>query len=375
MTEYRIARPEEEARLVDFINMVFSMAHCPHDFKTLEPKMYGAPGFAQHHFVAVENGLIRGVVGLMPMTLRVGEKRLKLGYIGSVSAHPYDKGAGHMKHCMALALDAARERGYDLLVLGGQRQRYQYFGFEQGGMSLRFAVNQRNIRHALGHIDETQVTLRPVTDPADPALEKLYALSQRQPLACDRPREKFWAWMHGGVARLIAVEDGQGTVTGYIHARENRMLELGLEDEALLLPVVKAFARPYDEIVVCAQDYQRHRIRLLRGIAENSAVHDSTMLQPLHWATVIEALLQFKAGYQALPAGKRVIAIGEEVLAIEVADGRVSVGPTAAPADLLCAPLEAISRLFFPSEALLEEDPLLRAWLPLPLDLPGADHF
>ena len=160
MTEYRIARAEEEARLVDFINMVFSMAHCPHDFKTLEPKMYGAPGFAQHHFVAVENGLIRGVVGLMPMTLRVGEKRLKLGYIGSVSAHPYDKGAGHMKHCMALALDAARERGYDLLVLGGQRQRYQYFGFEQGGMSLRFAVNQRNIRHALGHIDETQVTLR-----------------------------------------------------------------------------------------------------------------------------------------------------------------------------------------------------------------------
>ena len=139
--------------------------------------------------------------------------------------------------------------------------------------------------------------------------------------------------------------------------------------------MVKAFARPYDEIVVCAQDHQRHRIRLLRGIAENSAVHDSTMLQPLHWATVIEALLQFKAGYQALPAGKRVIAIGEEVLAIEVADGRVSVGPTAAPADLLCAPLEAISRLFFPGEALLEEDPLLRAWLPLPLDLPGADHF
>lgn len=375
MTEYRIARPEEEDRILDFINMVFSMAHCPHDFKTLEPKMYGAPGFARHHFVAVEDGQIRGAVGLMPMTLRAGAGRLRVGYIGSVSAHPYDKGAGHMKHCMHLALDSAREQDFDLLVLGGQRQRYQYFGFDQGGMNLCFRVNQRNIRHALSQVDEKQVSLREVTDPADPAVEEIYALSQRQPLACDRPREKFWAWMHAGVARLIAITDESGALAGYIHAKENRMMELGLRNEELLLPVVKAFAGPYDEVTVCTQEHQRRRIRLLRGIAEGSAICDSTMLQPLHWAKVIETLLQFKASYLSLPQGRRVIAVGEETLAIEVKDGQVSVSPCAGPADRICAPLAAISTLFHPCEAMLEEDPLLRAWLPLPLDFPGADHF
>ena len=71
MTEYRLARPQEEADVLDFINMVFSMHSQPHDFAALLPKVYAHPGFARYHYVAVEDGHIRGTVALLPLTLRV----------------------------------------------------------------------------------------------------------------------------------------------------------------------------------------------------------------------------------------------------------------------------------------------------------------
>lgn len=41
MSEYRIARPEEKDACIELANYVFSTAHCPHDFETLIPKVYG----------------------------------------------------------------------------------------------------------------------------------------------------------------------------------------------------------------------------------------------------------------------------------------------------------------------------------------------
>ena len=112
MTDYRLARPQEEADVLDFINMVFSMHSQPHDFAALLPKVYAHPGFARYHYVAVEDGHIRGTVALLPLTLRVEENcALKAGYIGSVAVHPYSRGAGHMKALMRMALTDAEAQG------------------------------------------------------------------------------------------------------------------------------------------------------------------------------------------------------------------------------------------------------------------------
>ena len=161
MTEYRLARPQEEADVLDFINMVFSMHSQPHDFAALLPKVYAHPGFARYHYVAVEDGHIRGTVALLPLTLRVEENcALKAGYIGSVAVHPYSRGAGHMKALMRMALTDAEAQGYDLLALGGRRQRYAYFGFEKGGQRLTFSLNSDNVRHAMADVDEDAVRIR-----------------------------------------------------------------------------------------------------------------------------------------------------------------------------------------------------------------------
>ena len=71
MLEYRIARPEEEADILDLINLVFSQTRIPHHFDQLIPKVYAYPGYAPYHYIAVEDGKIRACVAVLPAQLHL----------------------------------------------------------------------------------------------------------------------------------------------------------------------------------------------------------------------------------------------------------------------------------------------------------------
>ena len=102
-TEYRMTVPEDKADVIDFANLVFSQAHQPHDFSTLLPKVYGpdAERLAEH-FIATQNGKIRGCVGLYKEDYKLGDSMLKLGFVGTVSVHKYSRGEGHMQKLMTM---------------------------------------------------------------------------------------------------------------------------------------------------------------------------------------------------------------------------------------------------------------------------------
>ena len=55
MSEYRKAKPEEREACIEFADYVFSKAHCPHDFETLIPRVYGeGVDSASMHRIAVD---------------------------------------------------------------------------------------------------------------------------------------------------------------------------------------------------------------------------------------------------------------------------------------------------------------------------------
>ena len=122
--KYSMATSADYDEIIEHANFVFSYAHCPHEFKTLIPKAYGeARTMWPEHFIARENGRIRGLVGLLPFEQRVLDERLTVGFIGTVSVHPYSRGMGHMKKCMAMSTEYAHTHGIDIMAVGGQRQR------------------------------------------------------------------------------------------------------------------------------------------------------------------------------------------------------------------------------------------------------------
>ena len=92
------------------------------------------------HLLVTEKDRIKALIGSFPMKLRVGENRLNLRGIGTVSVHPGCRGKGYMKLLLKQLVEEAEADGTDLVYLGGQRQRYGYFGFGQAATQLVFTV-------------------------------------------------------------------------------------------------------------------------------------------------------------------------------------------------------------------------------------------
>lgn len=375
MAEYRKALACEESDILDFINMVFSQAHRPHDFKALLPKVYAHAGFYRYHYVAVEEGRIRGTVAVLPLDMPVGGETLKIGFVGSVSAHPYDKGAGHMKKLMELMLSDAKDK-YDLLALGGQRQRYNYFGFECGGARLRFTINESNVRHALKDV-ACRMNVREVL-PGDAVLREIHALCSQKMFCCVRAAERFLDIMHSWQGKLYALED-EGGLQGYLYTKgDDFMAEIGLVDESRIGELIKAYMLQTGatSLTVRVNPLNRVRASYIKSFAEKWQLSDNQMLNVLNWQRTLEALLTLKADCMPLADGRFVFEVENAGrYAIEVREHAVRVIETKEDPLMVMTPQKAVEFFFSPYTPLMGVSPLLKSWLPVPFGMYPADEF
>ena len=372
-TEYMIAAPEDRAEIIDFANMVFSQNSAPHNFKTLLPKVYG-DGAKDHsiHHVAKQDGRVRAVVAMLPEKLRVLDHTLNMGFVGTVSVHLYSRGEGHMKALMQQMKDDATQRGMDILVLGGQRQRYNYFGFEQAGTNVRYRIDANNIRHCLKNVDVSDITFEPLSEDRPEALDFAHALAQKLPVACDRPRDELLARLQSWHNEPMLVRIG-GEPAGYI---VGEVTEVVLTDEFLLLKVLKAYmgALKLKEIQLSVAPHQTERMRILSTLSGNRSISHVEMVNVLNWQGVLEAYLRLKASYTRLTDGRVTLGIDGEAFTISVENGVPTVVKSDCAPDCAMTKLEA-ERLVFDIEGALCPDPRFGNWFPLPFPLTGVDTF
>lgn len=376
MTEYRIARPGEEEAILDHINLVFSQAHQPHHFDALIPKVYGHSDHAPLHAVALENGRIRAAIGLLPLTLQLDENHaLNLGFVGSVSVHERSRGKGHMKKLMEMILAQAKERAYDFLALGGQRQRYGYWDFENGSGALNFEINSANIRHALREVKAENIVIRRIEGEDDPALEEIYALCCQQKMICHRCRDRFLEIMQNWQHHLYALEDA-GRLIGYACGNEGWICEMGLQDEERLLPVIKAWMQGRKSVSITVPLHMGERARIIKGFAERYAIQDGEMLRILNWERVLQAALEAKHADMPLMDGRFVFEIQDEgFFALSLENGAVQVIPCHEAPERRFTRRQAVEFFFSPFSLYYAPRGPLQSWLPLPLNIPSVDAF
>ncbi len=100
-------------------------------------------------------GQLVGCLGIHPMKLRLGASVLTAGGIGVVGADPDRRGEGIMTRLLVDAIGRMREAGHTISILGGDRQRYGWFGWENGGVRRRYLLTRR----MLGPPDREDVEL------------------------------------------------------------------------------------------------------------------------------------------------------------------------------------------------------------------------
>ncbi len=307
---------EDKDALIDFINMVFSQNERPHDFKKLMPKLY-AEGIdtMDSHYLVKEDGRIRAVVGVYDTELEVAGTVLKLGQVGQVSVHPYARGSGYMKQLMHMAMEESRAKGIDALVLGGLRNRYEYFGFEPAEICLAYHFIGENVRHGCRDICVDGMELRPVCSKEDDCLDQMYALFNRQTFKMKRSRESFYEILKSWESHVFAILS-QGEFAGYVcmSTDYDRISELMLKNINDFPAVLKlCFTQFQIQSLMClcsAVDFEL--MDKMAQYCENCTISTGHSWHIFNFENVIRSFMKLKNQYTPLDDGEFYLKIAEE---------------------------------------------------------------
>ena len=384
MVQYGKGQVSDREDILDFGNYVFSQAHQPHDFKKLVPKLYGEDSHTeQYHYLAKEDGKIKAMICALPGRLVVAGQELKTSGIGTVSVHPYSRGRGYMKRLMAMTNEYARENGFDLLALGGQRQRYEYYGYEPGGTAHSLLITPANCRHALKDVDGSGVSFAPF-ESLRAEMDSLFALYESGVVAGARPRNHFeqicGTWRNQPLAILQS-----GAVAGYLiaSADRSRILELRCKaPEQALYPAIKAYLASYapQGVRIELPPHQTELLRPLLRICESASIEQNECFRIVNYARVARAYLLLKQRIEGgLPDGRFALGLAEDgvTLSLGVLRGEISCEITRDAPDILLSRLEAQNLLLAPTP-FVDVSALpdcARRFFPLPVCIASADGF
>jgi predicted N-acetyltransferase YhbS len=143
----RNLRLEELDSFIRFLDRCYGFSpgmfeeSCPHVYRP-------TPELCAATYVVEREGRIVSHVGIYPLEVVVHGVVWPIGGIGGVGTLPEERGKGHMTRLLYTAIDAMREAETPLSWLGGDRQRYNAFGWERAGQTYELTFSRRSLDRA-----------------------------------------------------------------------------------------------------------------------------------------------------------------------------------------------------------------------------------
>lgn len=365
---------------MDFINYVFGFNGDSSDFKKLLPKLYKydyEPAVSS--YVAVEDGKLKSAIGAFDHDISVCGNLVKTRGIGNVAVHPYARGKGYMKKLMNMALDDMEKEGVALSVLGGRRQRYNFFSYDKLGQAVSMSFNSDNFRHMYGKDRKHTLTFKTLKAGDVETVYKIKELSESHPFYAMREVDKYFEIISSWHQKAyVAFENGE--FVGYAVGKGSDINELLASEGRDIREFICAL---YDYLGASSMHvklpiFLRDYINDLYCLCESYSVETAKSFSVLNYKTVIEAFIKLKATYTDLPDGVLVLGINgrsrRENIRITVFGGNISVDYTDDEPAVELEHLEAMNLLFAPVCPLRESLPIhAKIWLPLPIYLYSSD--
>ena len=369
---------------IDFINYVFAYYHNPHDFKRIMPYRCSPEHdpCSQTYFV-VEDGKIKASIGAFDTGYKICGEKIKSRGIGNVSVHPYSQHKGYMIRLMNMITYDMISDGVDFSYLGGRRQRYGYFGYEQACARYSMGVDRGCFRYVYGGgRDNKPFHMRLKAEKVGPAdsyrLDFIKSMSDAEPMHAERPGEFFFDYISQWTSPVWVFVDESGRLRGYSIGEAGEMM---LDDDSLAPDAVWALLQATGDNSLnvnlpLTKPFQRAALMDLHG---SVGCNNTEMIMVLNWRRVIAAALRLEAAYFPLAGGEITVLIhgtaGDEKLRVSVSGGVPSVEPYDGEAELELDRLRAVSFFFgvFSPEREALASAAVKSWLPLPLTLYSAD--
>lgn len=135
----RLVHPEEFSEVLELVDRCFSRerggmaARLPFCYDETHP---------ERHAVIYQDGTIVAHVGAIPQTLAVDSETVGCRGISGVATDPRYRDNGYMSDLLEFWLDRIDE---PLVDLGGDRQRYGHFGWENAGREVKYRITERSL--------------------------------------------------------------------------------------------------------------------------------------------------------------------------------------------------------------------------------------
>lgn len=369
---------------MDFINYVFGFNGNTSDFKKLLPKLYKPEDKpVENSYVVLEDGKIKAAVGAYDIKYKAFDDILDVRGIGNVAVHPYSRSKGYMKALMNAAAADMIADGVDMSVLGGRRQRYNYFGYDKLGATYAFSLVDDNIRHSFGRERVSKFEYKKLSADDTETLTHIEALICAQPYAPIRPIEKLYDTLVSWKKTVYAAFDCDGRFVGYcVYGDKSTDEVLVYNDD----DIVDFIVGLYDHIgcsgiVVRLPAWKTSYIGKLCRLCESYTVEMNKSFSIFNYEKILRLFLRLKSTYTSLPAGELCALIHgvarDERLLIGVNNGEISVESASLDrkVDIELSHLDAMNFFFDTVNTQRNSMPcFVGAWFPLPIWIYSADN-
>lgn len=375
--EIRRLKKEDYDALLNLLNTSFAAVRDrPVDFLRGQPKMWVRDDeHMARHIGLFEDGRLCAAVGIYPLPLRVGDTLLRFATTGNVATLPEYAGRGYFTKLFSLAMEEAEREGYDALRLGGQKQRYARFGFEDLGVLYQALFSDKN-RAAFSSESYADISFEALARESCADLAYVRELTAKSPCYVERyPTENerdVYLVLHTKYSEAY-VAKRQGRPIGYLSASDGGKYigEIRTENADAFFAVLCAWqARVGGMLHVPLAPWMKEELAKMARVAEGVQVLSPSKFKILHPDRVIDAFLKLKQSLSPLPEGELLIEIqGFGTLRLSVKDGLAECKYVQEKAQLSLDSMDAARLLFghLPSSLIADLPPHAEAWLPLPL--------
>ena len=369
----------EGNRVRDFADMCFFTETSEERFETLLPKLYGEPEKTVKDHILLENdGRLKGLILSQTMIWKAGDRELLTGHIGTVCVSPDYRERGAMSRLMKTAVEELEKAGCVCIVLNGQRQRYEHYGFVPTGGKIQFVFRPANVKEEQAEGYE----LREFTQEDLEEIEKLFC---KNVLHMKRKKRDFSEILRSWSAQPLVLWNKDNKICGYctVVSQEKKaaIAELRLTDEKHLKPFLKClFKKGFSQTVINiapgTEEYAE-----AESLCEYYNILPCFNIRILQFAPLVEALLEQKSRRIRLPLGNvKLLIEGYGLLEITAAEKGVKAWKSEKKedeADMKLSYEQAVHLLFSPlsskREQLSGQWPPAENWFPLPLYIEEND--
>ncbi|MGN7761373.1 GNAT family N-acetyltransferase [Paenibacillus sp. 22594] len=372
MIKYRTATPDEREECIDLANYVFHL-----DFEALMPKAYdkNVDSSAMHKVAVDEKGRLRAQVAVFPEPLTVCEYTLRTGYLGTVSVHPRARGEGHMKALMEMWLEELRNT-CDMVVLYGQRQRYEYFGFTLGGVKFKYLVGEANVRHGLRHVNDTGISFSPLFE-IEGAEAFAHSINTSRLAYIERNSQQLPLIFNSLHQKALGVLD-KGKLIGYLIVNEagDEISEFAMANADDIARTIKAYMgySRAERITIYTPEYDISLNKVLGSMADDYVIETSDMYHILDFANVLKAYLTLKFKTTGIVQGEFSAVMDGQPVTARVDAGGVTVERSAKPGAIVLNKQQAQALLLTQHSRYMSVE-VPTGWFPLPIFWYKIDKF